>query len=129
MIKADMKKIATWYSTATSLVTAILYILAGTGIIYAGDIRETGEAPQFIFFLAGSFYIFVGYLVRQERRWLRITLTIINGLIIVIFFQMWAGRPDVLTSTAGLGTKIAQFLLEMGLVYLILNTRRRMSAD
>ena len=124
-----MKKIATWYSTATSLVTAILYILAGTGIIYAGDIRETGEAPQFIFFLAGSFYIFVGYLVRQERRWLRITLTIINGLIIVIFFQMWAGRPDVLTSTAGLGTKIAQFLLEMGLVYLILNTRRRMSAD
>lgn len=39
---------------------------------------------------------------------------------------MWFSRPDILTSTAGLGTKITQFLLEIGLVYLAFNIMRLM---
>lgn len=120
-----MKRTVIWYSIATSLTAAIIYILAGAGIIYAGDVIETNEAPPFIFFVAGAFYILIGYLVNIEKRWLRITLAIINGLVILIFFQMWATRPDVLTSAAGLGTKIPQFLLEIGLIYLLIKTERR----
>jgi hypothetical protein len=58
--------------------------------------------------------------VRIDKKWLRLSLGIINALIILIFFQMWSGRPDILTSVAGLGTKISQFLLEIGLIYLII---------
>jgi hypothetical protein len=58
--------------------------------------------------------------VRIDKKWLRLSLSIVNALIILIFFQMWSGRPDILASAAGLGTKISQFLLEIGLIYLII---------
>jgi hypothetical protein len=117
-----MKKAAIWYSIAASLVAAVVYILAGSGVLYAGDIAETGEAPPFIFFVAGAYYVLAAYLLTFEKRWLRITLAVLNALVILIFFQMWSARPDVLTSAAGLGTKIPQFLLETGLIYLIVKT-------
>ena len=122
-----MKPVFKWYSTSMALAAALIYILAGAGILYYGDLVGTGEAPPFIFFVAGAFYILVGWLVRPERRRLRITLAVVNLLVIIIFFQMWFGRPDVLTSAAGLGTKIAQALLEIGLFYLIFTTERRIS--
>lgn len=120
-----MKSIIKWYATAMSLIAAVAYILAWSGVFYAGDITATGESPPAIFFVAGVFYILVGSLIHVERRWLYITLGIVNALVILIFFQMWADRPDVLTSTAGLCTKIAQFLLEVGIMYLVINTKRR----
>jgi len=50
----DMKKFATWYSIATSLVAVIVYIFAGVGVFYTGDIRETDKAPPFILFSIAS---------------------------------------------------------------------------
>jgi len=122
-----MNNFVKWYCTVASLVASIVYILAGADLIYYGELGAHGESPPFIFFAAGAFYILVGYLVRLDRRWLRITLMIINALIMLIFFQMWAGRPDILTSAAGLGTKIAQFLLETGIVFLVVKTNRHRS--
>ena len=124
-----MTKTVKWYSTFMSAAAAVIYILAGADILDAGDIRESGEAPPVIFYIAGAFYLFAGYLVHIEKKWLRLGLGIINALIISVFFQMWAGRPDVVTSAAGLGTKIAQFLLEIGLIYLIIKTWNRSPAD
>ena len=120
-----MKKAAIWYSIAASLVAVVVYILAGAGVLYAGDITETGEAPPFIFFVAGAYYVLTAYLLILEKRWLRITLAVLNALVILIFFQIWYARPDVLTSAAGLGTKIPQFLLEIGLIYLVLRTGKQ----
>jgi hypothetical protein len=116
-----MKKIAVWYSTLLSLISAVIYILAGAGIISIGLVEE-GEAPPFIMYVAGVFYVIFGVLVRINKRWVRLSLAVINGLIILIFYQMWWGNTDVLMSPGGLGTKIAQFLLETGLIYLIIKT-------
>ena len=117
-----MKRIIIWYSMLLSMVTAIVYILAGAGVLSTGLVPEEDEAPPFILYIAGAFYVLFAYLIRINIRWLRITLTVINALIILIFYQMWWGNTDVMTSAAGLGTKIAQFLLEIGLIYLIIKT-------
>ena len=117
-----MKRIVIWICSLAALAAAIVYILGGAGVLYAGDITDTDEAPPFIFFMAGAFYVIVGYILRLEKRWLRITLAVINALVMLIFFQMWAGRSDVLTSAAGIGTKIPQFLLEIGIICLAVKT-------
>ena len=120
-----MQKIVVWYSTLFSLITAVIYILAGAGVLSTGLVPEEGEAPPFIMYVAGGFYVIFGCLVRINKRWIPIALAVTNGLIILIFFQMWWGNTDVLMSAAGLGTKIVQFLLEIGLIYLIIETWSR----
>lgn len=117
-----MLKITAWYSTIMSLGTAIVYFLAGLDVLSDGLVPEADESPPFIFFVAGVFYLLVGYLVHLKKRRLRLTLGILNALIILVYFQMWAGTSAVLISPAGLGTKIFQILLEIGLIYLIIKT-------
>jgi len=41
-------------------------------------------------------------------------------VVLLLFFIMYAGQPDIILSIPGLGTKSAQALLEIGLIYLIL---------
>src|SRR4030043_1331242 len=120
--ETNMQKVVTWYSILLSAVTAVVYILAGAGVLATGLVPEEGEAPPSIMYVAGGFYVILGCLVRINKRWIPIALAVTNGLIILIFFQMWWGNTDVLMSAAGLGTKIVQFLLEIGLVYLIIET-------
>ena len=117
-----MRRIVIWYSALLSAVTAIAYLLTGTGILSTGLVQEEGKRPPFIFYVAGGFYLVFCCLIRIKKRWLRIVLAITNALVILIFFQMWWGNTDVLMSAGGLGTKIPQFLLEIGLVYLIIKT-------
>lgn len=105
-----------------SVITAAVYILAGAGVLSTGLVPEEGEGPPFILYVAGGFYLIFACLIRINKQWLRLALTITNGLIILIFYQMWWGNPDVFTSAAGLGTKITQFLLEIGLIFLIIKT-------
>ena len=64
----------------------------------------------------------MSYIVHLKNKWVRLSIGIINALIILVFIQMWYDAPEVLTSPAGLGTKIAQLLLEIGLIYLIIKT-------
>jgi hypothetical protein len=122
IIKRDIHKVTVWYSTVCSGITAIIYFLAGAGVLSAGLSENPDESPPFIFYVAGAFYAIVGYLVHIKKKWIRMSLGIINALVICIFFQMWYADPEVLTSPAGLGTKIAQLLLETGLVFLIVRT-------
>ncbi len=124
-----MKRFVTWYSTAFSVITAAVYFLAGAGILSAGLSVEPDEAPPFIFFVAGAYYLIIGYLVRIERKWLRLTLAVLNTFVILIFFQMWSGNPEVLTSPAGLGTKIPQFFLEAGLIYLTVQAWKKRTGE
>lgn len=107
-----------------SLVTAVFYILAGTGT-FSDGLGEVDESPPVIFYVAAGFYVIVSYLVRIKNKWIRLSLGVINALIILIFFQMWSGNPEVLTSPAGLSTKIVQVMLEIGLIYLIIKVWNR----
>ena len=45
-------------------------------------------------------------------------------MVIGIFFTMYSQQPQIMFSLPGLGTKVAQVLLEAGLVYLIFTYRK-----
>ncbi len=47
-----------------------------------------------------------------------------NTLVMAIFFIMYRNNPAVIFSLPGLGTKIPQIILEVGLVYLIATYHR-----
>lgn len=102
-----------------AVVAAIVYILTGAGVLSAGDLSDV-KVPAGIAYVAAAGYIIGGGLILLKRRGLWITGFIINSLVIIIFYAMHASRPSVLSSTPGLITKIAQALLDAGLVYLIL---------
>ena len=107
-------------------IAAISYILMGIGIIEPGDlISEEGEETMPVFYyIIPAGYIAIGFLVFVKKHWLWITLAAVNALTIVVFYAMYAGRPDVMLSAPGLITKIAQLLMEIGLIYLIMTWRR-----
>jgi hypothetical protein len=101
-----------------SLVAAAVYFLMGADVISV-DSLNTADAPPGIVFVAGGCYVLGGLLILARKRWLWITGLVMNTLVMVIFFMMYSQKPDVIFSLPGLGTKIAQILLEAGLVYLI----------
>ena len=119
-----MQKTILFACLALALIAALGYILMGAGVIQAGNLT-TDDAPPVIGYVIGGCYAVGGFLVLLKRRWLLITGAAINGFAIVIFYLMYAGQPDVITSAPGLITKIAQVPLEAGLIYLIRTFRRR----
>lgn len=106
-----------------ALVAALFYFLTGARILQPGDL-QTEEAPAVIAYVAGLCYVIGGLLILARKRWLWIVGAVINALVIVFFFAGYAGRPAVLFSVAGVGTKSAQILLEAGLIYLIVAAKR-----
>jgi hypothetical protein len=110
-----------------AVISAVVYVLMGVGLLKAGDL--TGESmPAFYYIIPGG-YLIGGLLVLLNKRWLLLTGAIINAFTIVMFYTMYATQPDVMLSAPGLMTKIAQVLLEIGLIYLIvMYTRRSMLA-
>jgi len=121
-----MKKSVLLACLVLALIAALGYILMGAGIIQAGNLT-TDDAPPVIGYVIGGCYAVGGFLVLMKRRWLFITGAVINGFAIVMFYIMYAGQPDVVTSAPGLITKIAQVPLEAGLIYLIVTYRRNES--
>ena len=107
-----------------ALISALIYVLLGIGIMHAGDLTSDDGIPAFFYIIPGG-YVIGGLLVLLKKRWLWITGAVINALPIVIFYAAYAARPDVLLSTPGLITKIAQVLLEIGLIYLIVIFKRK----
>jgi hypothetical protein len=101
-----------------AILAALFYILTGAGTIQPGDL-DTEDAPQVIAILAGAGYFIGGLLILARKRWLWITGAIINALVMAMFFSAYSSRPDVLLSIPGLGTKVPEVLLEIGLIYLI----------
>jgi hypothetical protein len=106
-----------------ALVAALFYFLTGAGILQPGDLPAE-DAPAGIAYVAGACYAVGGLLILPRRRWLWIVGAVINALVIGFFFAGYAGKPAVLFSVAGVGTKSAQILLEVGLIYLIATEKR-----
>jgi hypothetical protein len=107
-----------------ALIAAAVYFLMGFDVISV-DSLNTADAPAGIVFVAGGCYILGGLLILTRRRWLWIVGLVMNTLVMGIFFAMYNQKPDVMFSLPGLGTKIAQILLEIGLIYLVAVYKRK----
>jgi hypothetical protein len=105
-------------SLGLALVAALVYILMGAGVLKPGDLT-TDEAPPGIAYIAAAGYIMGGFLILLKKRGLWITGAVINALVIIMFYAMHSDRPAVLSSAAGIITKVAQIPLEAGLIFLI----------
>jgi hypothetical protein len=102
-----------------ALIAAVAYILIGIGVFQVGDlITDDGSIPVGYYIIPAG-YIIGGTLIFLRKRWLWITGAILNGFAIAVFYTSYASLPDVLWSAAGLITKIAQIILEIGLIYLL----------
>ena len=121
-----MKKIM-YISLALAMIAALGYFLMGINAIHAADLTQEDAPPGFVW-IACAFYVISGLLLLQKKRWMLIALSIINVFPIAVFYLMWADRTDVMSSAPGLITKIAQILLEAGLIYLIVKFRQETSA-
>jgi hypothetical protein len=121
-----MEKKIVWVCLVLALAAALGYFLMGAGVIQAGDPQLTdaasgSDAPWGFDWITGGFYVIAGLAFLLKKRWITIALAVINIFPIAVFYFMWAGRPDVMWSAPGLITKIAQILLEMGLIYLLVS--------
>ena len=110
-----------------ALISALAYFLLGTGVMDAGSVTSEEGVPPFYYIIPIS-YIIMGLLVFLKKRWLWITITAINTFTIAVFYAAYATKPDVMLSAPGLITKIAQVLLEAGLIYLIITHKRERTA-
>jgi hypothetical protein len=110
-----------------AVIAALGYILMGAGVIQAADLTLDDAPPGFTW-IAGAFYVIAGLLLFWKKRWIAITLAVINIIPIAVFYIMWAGRTDVMFSAPGLITKIAQILLEIGLIYMVVKLKPGTSA-
>jgi hypothetical protein len=106
-----------------AFIAAVFYVLLATGIITAG--LGGTDATRIIIFVAGGCYILGGLLILAKKRWLWIIGLVMNTLVIAIFFMMYRNNPAVMLSLPGLGTKIPQIILDVGLVYLIATHNRK----
>ena len=109
---------------AMAILSAIVYILMANGIWLPESLDE-GEPLPVYFYVVPAGYIIGGLLILLKRRWIWIAGAVINAFTIFIFYTMYAGQPDVMLSTAGLTTKIAQAILEIGLIYLIVTFKKK----
>jgi hypothetical protein len=107
-----------------AVLTAVVYFLLQIDVINV-PADSAGEGPKWFGFIMAGCYIVGGLLVLLKKRWVWTVGLVINTLIIVAFFIMYFQKPDIMLSLPGLGTKIAQALLEAGLIYLIVTSSRK----
>lgn len=100
-----------------AFIAAVFYILLASRIITV-PLADQGKY-QAIIYVAGGCYILGGMLILAKRRWLWIVGLVMNTLVMAFFFIRYINNPAVILSLPGLGTKIPQIILEVGLVYLI----------
>jgi hypothetical protein len=108
---------------ALAMIAGIAYFLIDLDILAVGNLQPS-EEPAGIIYVAAGCYLAGGLLILARRRWLWIFGAIMNGMVILFFFQMYQSRPEVLTSPGGLVTKAVQILLEVTLIYLIVSDWR-----
>jgi len=101
-----------------ALISALAYVLLIVGVFKVGDMMPDEGVPVY-FYIVPAGYVIGGLLILLKKRWLWIIGAVVNAIPIVVFYAAYAGRPDIMLSAAGLITKIAQVLLEIGLIYLI----------
>ena len=117
-----MAKNLTLACSVLALIAAIGYFLMGAGVIHAADLTLKDAPPAFAW-IAGVFYLAAGTVLFLNKRWVPVALVIINVFPVLIFYVMWRSRWDVMFSAPGLITKIAQILLEIGLIFVLVNKK------
>jgi hypothetical protein len=115
-------KTTTIACAAFAFIAAAVYALVGTNVIPLPRLGAE-EAPVAIFYMAAGCYLVGGLLVLWRRRWLWAVGLAANTWVIFIFFLAYHHEPHMMVSAAGLATKIAQVLLEFGLIYLVVPRR------
>lgn len=117
-----------WVDLVLALAVAGCYVLIGARLLDVGNLAAA-EQPAPIIFTAAGCYVLGGLLILLRRRWLLIVGASINALVMLAFVSAYLHRPAVLFSAGGLASKVAQLLLEVGLVaLLVLGTRRAQDA-
>ncbi len=112
-----------WLGVALALGAAFAYLLMGFRVLGVGDVRVADEGGSIIY-VAAACYLVGGLLILVRNRWLWIFGAVMNALVMLFYFQMYAARPEVLLSPGGLISKAAQLLLEGVLIYLIVRDWR-----
>ena len=108
---------------ALALISALLYVFLILGILTAGELAADQEVPTGFYIVPAS-YVIGGLLIFLKKPWLWMAGAVLNAIPIVVFYAAYAGRPDIMLSAPGLISKIAQVMLEIGLVYLIVASKR-----
>lgn len=107
-----------WAAVGLALFTALTYVLMALNLLGVGDL-QMNEKPAGIIFVAAGCYLLGGLLILLRNRWLLLFGAFINAMVILFFFNLYQDRPAVMFSPGGLVSKIAQFLLEVALIYVI----------
>ncbi|MFA5065207.1 MAG: hypothetical protein WC566_07060 [Dehalococcoidia bacterium] len=107
-----------------AFIAAVFYILLAAGIITVPTL-ESKDWQRTLIYVAAGCYMLGGLLILAKKRWLWIVGLVMNTLVMVFFFIMYRNNPAVIFSLPGLGTKIPQIILEVGLIYLIATYQRK----
>ena len=113
-----------WLAVGLALAAALTYVLMALNVLGVGDLAAA-EKPAGIVYAAAGGYVLGGLLILLRRRWLWVIGALINGMVLLAFFNFYAERPSVLLSPGGLTSKAAQILLELVLLALIFSQSTR----
>jgi hypothetical protein len=108
-----------------AFVAALIYVLMAQGIMHAGDLAPGEEGLPPYFYIVPGGYVLGGLLILVRKRWLWIPGAVINGFGVAMFYGAYYAKPEIMLSAPGLITKIAQILMEIGLIYLIVTYKRK----
>ena len=114
--------------TVLACAAAVVYALVATNLVSVPKIGAE-QAPVAIWYIAAAAYLSGGLLVLRRRRWLWIVGLAANTWVISIFFLAYRQEPEMMLSTAGLATKMAEVFLEAGLIYLLAAGRNQHPAS
>ena len=109
---------AMWLAVALSALIALSYIMMKLQWLGIGPIELAPQVVITIYIVTGG-YLLGGALILLRNRRLWIAGAVINGLVMLLYFSMYAQHPEVLLSAGGAISKSLQLLLEVGLLYLI----------
>ena len=117
-----------WVCFAMALAAALVYLLMFLDVMHPGDLVTEEGLPAF-FLIIPACYAIGGLLALVKKRWIWITGAIINAFTIIIFYTMYSAQPEIMFSAPGLISKIAQAILEAGLIYLAVTYKRQKTAS
>jgi hypothetical protein len=108
-----------------AFISALIYVLMAQGIMHAGDLSPGDEGLPPYFYIVPGGYVLGGLLILVKKRWLWITGAVINGFGVAMFYYAYYAKTEIMLSAPGLITKVAQILMEIGLIYLIVTYKRK----